>query len=346
MASSNPSQTPRSALAPSRGLTTALLGAAAAFAAMALLARKQARETEARHPPMGRFATVHGRRLHLLDQGQGRPILLLHGAGNMVEDWGLSILNRLARGNRAVAVDRPGYGYSERDPGSERSPWARADFWADVILSLGLDRPLVVAHSFGCLEALALAIRHPESVRGLVLMSGYVFPEPNPALMAQVNAWPVLGPLLRNTVNPLLGRGMMGAVHRRLFAPNRLPAHFRQFPGGLTVRPGQLAAYGEEMRHARHWAAEVSRHYDRVNMPVTILAGEADQIVDPYAHSLRLHQSIPHSELEVLPNAGHMIHHVQQDQVVDAIAASWLAVDLAESALRTGRMPQVSTVRH
>ena len=77
-------QQQRSRLGTVLGLSTAAVAAAALFNTY------RARKVEREHPPKGRFVTVDGVRLHYLDQGEGSPVVLIHG--NVVDagDWVLS----------------------------------------------------------------------------------------------------------------------------------------------------------------------------------------------------------------------------------------------------------------
>jgi len=55
-------------------------------------------------------------------------------------------------------------------------------------------------------------------------------------------------------------------------------------------------------------------------MPVTIMAGALDRVVDPADHSVRLHRELPHSRLILVPGYGHMVHHAAVDSIADAVA--------------------------
>ena len=80
-----------------------------------LFVQRRSIRAERAHPPLGRFITIDGRRLHYLDEGDGPPLVLLHGLGSMVEDFVLSGLVREAsKRYRVIAIDRPGYGHSAR----------------------------------------------------------------------------------------------------------------------------------------------------------------------------------------------------------------------------------------
>src|SRR5687768_7438671 len=155
----------------------ALLAGAAVLAATALWNNSRARQAERDHPPRGRFLEVDGVRLHYLERGAGPPVVLLHGNVVTAEDYLWSgVLDRVAERHRVVAIDRPGFGYSDRPKGRLWTPAEQAGLLRRAFTRLGLDRPVVVGHSWGTLVALALALDHPEVVRGLVLLSGYYRP--------------------------------------------------------------------------------------------------------------------------------------------------------------------------
>ena len=62
-------------------------------------------------------------------------------------------------------------------------------------------------------------------------------------------------------------------------------------------------------------------------MPIVIVAGDGDRLVDTQYQAVRLQQDLPHSLLQIVPGAGHMVHYAAPDQVLSAIDA---AVDGAE----------------
>jgi hypothetical protein len=101
----------------SRGLTASNLaqkalpiaaGAVVAAVASALLNHWLAQKAERRNPPIGRFITVDGVRLHYLERGTGTPLILLHGNGSMIEDFQSSgLIDLAAKKYRVIAFDRP-----------------------------------------------------------------------------------------------------------------------------------------------------------------------------------------------------------------------------------------------
>lgn len=312
-----PEVSPSGARAP--GLT-AVVGSAAGLAALAIFNNWQARQAERENGPIGNFMTVDGVRLHYVDKGEGRPVVLLHGNGSLIQDFGFSILERLARDHRVIVFDRPGYGFSERPKDIVWDPYAQASLFEHALDQLQVRTPVVLGHSWGAAVALTLAMTAPQRIAGAVLVSGYYFATRRlDAAMASINALPMVGPVARNTISPLMGWVLGKPMVRVMFSPNPVPDSFSDFPAALALRPSQLRASGEEAATLRRWALRASRHYAQTRAPVTIMVGEDDRIADFQWHSVRLHQAIPHSRLLVYPRTGHMLHHVHPDEVIAAI---------------------------
>jgi hypothetical protein len=81
-------------------------GVVVAAVASALLNRWLAQKAERRNPPLGRFITVDGVRLHYVERGTGTPLVLLHGNGSMIEDFQSSgLIDLAAQKYRVIAID-------------------------------------------------------------------------------------------------------------------------------------------------------------------------------------------------------------------------------------------------
>jgi pimeloyl-ACP methyl ester carboxylesterase len=286
---------------------------------------------ERRHPPIGGFLRADGVTLHYIDKGSGQPIVLIHGAGALLQDFSLSILHDLTRQHRVVIFDRPGYGYSERPRDRNWSPDTQARVIRAAVRQLGLERPIIVGHSFGASVALSYAALYPREIRGAVLMSGYYFPTFRPEAIGFGGlTLPVLGDLIRYTFAPLMSRAALPALLRKLFRPNPIPQVFLDnFPFELTCRPAHIRASASDFATLRPWAQRMRNLLPSIRTPLVILAGMVDQVVDPNRHATRLHRAIPGSTLRVIPGLGHMFHHVRPDLVLDAIASLEPAEDQA-----------------
>ena len=313
-----------------------LAGSVAAVAAMALWNTYRARKVEREHAPRGRFITVDGVRLHYLERGGRRPVVFLHGNVVTADDFELSGLLDLAaeRQCHVVAFDRPGFGYSDRPRGPMWTPARQADLLRQAFIRLGIERPIIVGHSWGTLVALALALDHPDAVSGLVLLSGYY----HPTLRADVPlfslpAIPVIGDLIRYTVGPLFGAALLPLAAKGMFSPLPVPDRFAKgFPYGVPLRPWQIRAEAQDTATMVSAVAAMRRRYRELRLPVVIMAGTEDRVVNHRKHAVRLHHDIAQSALRLVPGVGHMVHHAVPQQVVDAIEASANSPTMARHA--------------
>jgi len=299
----------------------ALLGSAAALGAAALHSAKTTRDTERDHPPIGRFLSVDGVRLHYIQCGTGEPVVLIHGNGTLIQDFTISgLVDRLSEHYRVIVIERPGYGYSTR-PRALWTPRAHAILFAHALQKLGVERAIVLGHSWGTMVAVSLALQSPTLVRSLVLLSGYYFATARlDVALFSPPAIPVIGDAMRYTVSPLIARLMLPRLIRKMFEPAPVPERFdRLFPKRLMLRPLQLRASAEDAALMTPAVIDLEQHYGELKLPVVIIAGADDQIVDVGRQSRRLHDEIPRSELVVLPGLGHMVHHLAPDQVIQAV---------------------------
>jgi len=224
-----------------------------------------------------------------------------------------------------VAFDRPGFGYSDRPRGAVWTPARQADLFRQAFARLGIERPVVVGHSFGTLVALALALDHPDAVSGLVLLSGYYCPTLRADVpLFSLPAIPVIGDLIRFTVGPLFGAALLPLAAKVMFSPLTVPERFAKgFPNGLPLRPSQIRAEAQDTATMVSAVAAMQHRYRELRLPVMIMAGTKDRIVNHRKHTVRLHAEIEQSVLRLVPGVGHMLHYAAPEQVIDAIKASF-----------------------
>jgi len=294
----------------------------ASLGAMACYNRYQTRQAEREHPPSGRFVSVDGVRLHYLEQGRGTPVVLLHGNALSAEDYVLSgVFERLAKTHRVVAFDRPGYGYSERPPGGLWSAGRQAALLSRALGQLGVEHPLVVGHAWGTLVALEMALAPAADVAGLVLLAGqYRASARLEVLAAAPPAIPLLGDALRHTLSPLLNRALVPLGFKVMFAPLPVPERFRQqFPYRFPLRPLQIRAEAQDALTLIPALLRLRGRYRLLRQPLTILAGSEDLLANAAEQARWLHAGLPGSHLQLVPGAGHMLHHAAPGQVAAAV---------------------------
>lgn len=287
----------------------------------ALVNRHFAKAAEHDNKPTGNFLEVNGVRLHYLERGSGAPLVLLHGNGSMIQDFESSgLIDLAARTYRVIVFDRPGFGHSNRPRNVVWTPAAQAELLRSALDRLGVSGAVILGHSWGASVAIALALKYPELVQGLVLVSGYYYPSFRPDVVAlSAPAAPLIGDVLGHTLSPLVSRLMWPLMLAQIFGPRAVPKKFEGFPKEMALRPSQIHASAAESALMIPDAFNFSDEYPKLKMPIVIVAGDEDRLVDIDAQSARLHSDVPQSKFHRVPGNGHMVHQTATDDVMSAI---------------------------
>ena len=276
---------------------------------------------EARFPQLGKFIEVDGARHHYIDQGQGSPIVFVHGAFGASQDFVATIFPALSKRYRCIAWDRPGHGYSERN-GDSLDPGAQARILFDFVDALEFDEPpLLVGFSYGGAVVLSAGLIEPESVRGVVLLNGPSHPWPDPLdFQYQLPTVPVLGPLAVETLLMPFGLLVSDLSVEAAFSPRPIEERFKQSsPVALSLRPASYRANAEDIRLLKPFLRAQSEHYESYAAPLTLIVAEGDTVVSPTIHSPALVEAVPEARMIRLENAGHQILYTHTDVVIETV---------------------------
>ena len=228
--------------------------------------------------------------LHYEEAGAGDPLLLLHGG------LGTALLHYrreipfFAERYQVIAPDLRGYGQSS-PPREYPLDFYEVDARDMAALLDGLDaRPAhVLGWSDGAVVALTLTVTRPDLVRSLAIWGGEAR-----ILEEERAAWRALAD--PSTWSPR-------AVERFIDAqgPLNWPAILQKMLAGYNA---VLDAGGDVIAH----------RLGEIRCPVLILHGEQDEVV-PVAHAHDMHAAMPHSELHILPGAGHALHRDRETEL-------------------------------
>jgi pimeloyl-ACP methyl ester carboxylesterase len=274
----------------------------------------------------GRYIEVRsGRRVHVVEGGDGPPVVLLHGSSTSSVSL-LPILERL-EGVRAIAVDRPGFGLSEpaRVP-CERFRDAAVAFVDEVLDALALKTSALAGNSMGGTWGLWYALARPERVRRLVLLgSAPLLPGTRPPLPLRVTAAPLLGDVLPRVVKPnrkLLVRLMASMGEKDTIV--RYPELIESLVAAAR-EPVAAAANLAELRAVlsplgfRPTARLEPDALRQLSVPTLLIWGDRDP-VGTIEVARAIADLVPQAQLETLP-AGHVPYLGHPARVSELLSA-------------------------
>lgn len=275
----------------------------------------------AEFPPTGRFVDANGLRVHAWDQGEGQPVVMIHGAGGNLRDWTYHLAPRIARSHRAIAFDRPGFGYTDRPAERGGDPAVQARVLLNATRALGAKRPILVGHSWGASVAMAWALADPGGVAGVVSVSGAAMPwNTQPILAEVIGLDQVLIGFYFDYLQAGAADGTIDRLIARIFRPQDPPAGYIEHIGiPLSLRPHTVAANKEDIRTLNTALRRQWVDYRSITMPVEVVSGTADPIIRPDRQPRPLAETLPNANLTLLENVGHMAHHSAPEEILAAI---------------------------
>lgn len=267
------------------------------------------------------FISVEGARLHFVTKGSGAPIVLIHGNPGSCQDWG-RLYGPLSARYRTIAFDRPGHGHSDRPNHRDITVEVQAAILRDALDQLTVERPVLVGHSWGSALALACALDFPRDVAGLVLLAPAAYlSDDGVSMISKLPAVPIIGDLINYLFTPLIGASLVRSDLKKAFAPRPVPPHYLRSVISEWTRPQKVKHYAVDDALLNTSLPQLSARYSELRVPIVIVTGDSDLIVSAPENAHRLHRSLPHSHLRVLPQTGHQIPFTNPEAVVDAVDA-------------------------
>ena len=279
---------------------------------------------ERSYPADGTFAVIDGTRMHYhhIKVEEGRPTLMfIHGASSNLHDQMSVYRQRLEGRYNMIFVDRPGHGYSLAGADQVVTPQAQADKLAGLLDHLGVEKAILVGHSFGGAVAASFAAFHPDKTAGQILLSPVSHPWPGGVnWYYELAERPVLGRLFVQTLALPAGLARLKSGSTCVFAPNPVTADYRQNTHvPLLLRPAHFRNNARQIAALYDYVSDIYPKYSDINAPTVILTGNRDTVVLPDIHSVGLARQITDAELYWIENLGHKSDHVATDFVVSAI---------------------------
>lgn len=234
------------------------------------------------------------------DQGEGTPVLLIHGSGPGVSAWAnwRRTLPELSKSCRVIAPDMVGFGFTERPDGVAY----RLETWVqqllDLLDSLGLERVHLVGNSFGGAVSLAFTLAYPQRVDKLVLMGSVGLSFPITEGLDKVWGYEPDREAMRELIN-------LFAFDKSIATPELIEMRYQASAPEVISRSYSSMFPAPRQR----WLEALAQPEDRLRAlthKTLLIHGRDDQII-PLASSQRLALLLPNSQLHVFGNCGHWV---------------------------------------
>lgn len=257
--------------------------------------------------------------LHVVAEGEGEPVVLLHGHTLDLRVWDEIVPALVAAGLRAIRYDQRGHGRSASPPSGYRWGDHAADL-AEVIARVAGGPAHLVGLSKGGGIALELALRRPELVRTLALIGPLVPDAPvSDELLASFKA---LAKAIRSTGPAAvmgevwLSHPLIASAAARPGARGRLEAMLRTFPAG---------EYLATVRDAPDRVWKLTDRLGEIAAPTLVVRG-AREVQDFVSSAELLATGVPGARLVIVPESGHLVP-LEQPAAVVAALREFLAIE-------------------
>ena len=242
-------------------------------------------------------------RLHFQVQGQGHPLVILHGFLGSLDNW-RAMSKRLAGAFRVYAVDLRNHG---RSPHSDVMNYpVKAQDIGEFVAAEGLTPPFILGHSMGGKVAMEFAVHFPESVAKLVVVdiAPKAYPPVHRPLLLALRAVNLSAYISYGDIGAALARAVTDAALRDFLLKNL----YRDADQAFRWR----IALDEIIQNydALTQAIAVERPFEK---PACFIRGGRSNFVED--HDLAsLHAAFPRAEIKTIAGAGHWLHVEAADE--------------------------------
>lgn len=255
-------------------------------------------------------------RMHYVDEGEGVPIVMVHGTPS----WSFlyrNLIQDLSNTYRCVAPDHLGFGLSDTPEAFAYTPEVHAKNLETLIETLGLKDIVLMVHDFGGPIGLPYALDHPENVRALVIMNTWLWRYQGLERAGRVLGNP-FGRFLYECLNFSVNVLLKQAFSDKAVLTRDVLNHYREpFPTPASREP--LFALVNTINASNAWFETLWDERDAItDKPALLIWGMKDKLVPP-EFLLRWQETLKNVETLKLENAGHFVQEEAGQQVAEAV---------------------------
>jgi haloalkane dehalogenase len=269
------------------------------------------------YPFADRYADLAGARVHYLDEGNGPPLLLLHGNPT----WSFlyrELVKGLSDRFRCIAPDHPGFGLSSAPPGFGFTPAEHARVLEQLVLQLDLRDITMMVQDWGGPIGFDVATRHADRFARFVIGNTWAWPKSDPGtqLFSRLLGGPIGRRLILNR-NIFVERLLPGGTRNRRLPEPVMAAYRGPFPDPRSRLPTYV--FPREILGSRPWLAEIERALPALGDRPALIVWPTKDVAFRGPELRRWEQLFPNHRTVTLEGAGHYIQEDAPDEIVAAI---------------------------
>ena len=255
----------------------------------------------------------HGQEVRYDVQGEGEPIVLVHGTPWSSFCW-RNLIPYLAKSWKVHYFDLLGYGQSEKRDAQDVSLAVQNELLAALIEHWQLDSPTIIAHDFGGVTTLRTHLLNRRDFRKIVLIDPVAIAPWGSEFFAHVNKHEAVFAELPDYIHEaVVAAYVRGAMHTPM--PEKT---LRGIVNPWLGERGRRAFYRQIAQADQRYTDEVQPLYAQIKRPVLLVWGEEDTWI-PIERGRELHAMIPRSEFVPIAGAGHLVQEDAVNRLTEAI---------------------------
>lgn len=259
------------------------------------------------------FMEIDGVEVHYRDEGEGFPIVLIHGTGASLHTWDAWV-NRLKNTHRVIRLDLPAYGLTGADP---HKRYASSDYVTlihKLLEELDVKEFYMGGNSLGGLVSWLYTTTYPKEVKKLFLLNASGFPFETTPSVIQLAKTPVLKVFLKYFTPQFFIEKNLKEVY---FDDSKITAETIERYHDLTCYEGNRQAFIDRAKIERE---DYTERLSLIEQPTLVLWGEEDAWI-PVSDAAKFAEKIPHAEIIIMPKTGHVPMEERPEESLNHVLA-------------------------
>jgi haloalkane dehalogenase len=263
------------------------------------------------------YADVEGARVHYVDEGDGPPLLLLHGNPTWSFLW-RDVIKGLSDRYRCIAPDHPGFGLSQAPAGYGFTPAEHARVLERLVLELDLRDATLLVQDWGGPIGFSVATRQPDRFKAFVVGNTWAWPKSDPG--TQIFSRFLGGPIGRRMIvgrNFFVEKIIPGGVRRKKLSDEVMNAYRGPFATKQSRLP--MWVFPREILGSRDFLAEIERGLPSVSDRPALIVWPTKDVAFKEPERKRWEQIFTNHKTVLIDGAGHYVPEDAPEEIVAAV---------------------------